>query len=80
MHGSYATVHKETAEDGTSLAVKVYLKSQGRHALLHARRELRALEQLKLNSYDSACNKFVKFWPDHAVNSLACSMLSNFWK
>lgn len=59
MHGSYATVHKETAADGTLLAVKVYLKSQGRHAMLHAHRELRALEQLNLNSYEEACQKFV---------------------
>jgi hypothetical protein len=64
MHGSYATVHKETEADGTLIAVKVYLKSQGRHALLHAHRELRALEQLKLN-YESACQKYVKFKSDH---------------
>lgn len=59
MHGSYATVHKEPDNDGTILAVKVYLRSHGRHAMLHAHRELRALEQLKLSSYEEASEKFV---------------------
>ncbi|CAO3664040.1 unnamed protein product [Umbelopsis ramanniana] len=77
MHGSYATVHKETESDGTLIAVKVYLKSQGRHALLHAHRELRALEQLKLN-YESACQKYLIYLISSTSTPLSLSLRFHF--
>ncbi|CAM0141048.1 unnamed protein product [Umbelopsis sp. WA50703] len=78
MHGSYATVHKETANDGTLIAVKVYLRSQGRHAMLHAHRELRALEQLKLNSYEEASEKYLIYLISNESNPLSLSLRFRF--
>ncbi|KAJ2964692.1 hypothetical protein NQZ79_g465 [Umbelopsis isabellina] len=78
MHGSYATVHKETANDGTVLAIKVYLRSHGRHAMLHAHRELRALEQLKLSSYEEASEKFLIYLISSESSPLSLSLRFRF--
>ncbi|KAG1463953.1 hypothetical protein G6F55_002084 [Rhizopus delemar] len=61
MSGTFASIEKETADDGTLIAVKTYSKSHGRLVYEHYQREINALKKLSITNVESAKSKHVVY-------------------